>query len=316
MNGVVVSMPVKGGWALRAGLVICAVGLLAVASGQALAKSKKHKPNKPAISAHTPITRGSEYLALGDSVTFGYEEAQVVPAPNYNDASSFIGYPELLGSELHVTVANAACPGETSLSFIDATAQSNGCENSRTPGGAFYRMHPLHVSYSGSQLAFALSYLRKHKDVRLVSLMIGANDFLICQETTADHCASLAEQAGVLAAVGKDVRTIVSAIRNKADYGGQLAIVNYYSLDYSSQSTTAPIALLNSTIDNAAAPFRVEVADGFGELEAGALHSGGSTCNAGLLTQLVGASSKCGIHPSYSGQALLAESVEKVVRLG
>ena len=56
-----------------------------------------------------------------------------MPAPNYQDASSFLGYPELLGSELHLNVVNPACPGETSASLIDATAQSNGCEN--TPGG-------------------------------------------------------------------------------------------------------------------------------------------------------------------------------------
>jgi hypothetical protein len=39
------------------------------------------------------VTRGSVYLSLGDSVTFGYQEPTVVPAPNYHDASSFLGYP-------------------------------------------------------------------------------------------------------------------------------------------------------------------------------------------------------------------------------
>src|SRR5947208_11191859 len=117
--------------------------------------------------------------------------------------------------------------------------------------------------------------------------MIGVNDGLLCQETTADHCASLSEQAAVIATVNKNVHTILSAIRNKAHYRGQLAIVNYYSLDYSSQSINTQITLLNQAIDTTATPFKVEVADGFGELEAGALHSGGSTCKAGLLTQLV-----------------------------
>ncbi len=220
-----------------------------------------------------------------------------------------------MGSALHLTVANAACPGETSTSLIDATAPSNGCENSPN-NGPFYRMNPLHVSYSGSQLAYALSYLRQHKSVRLVSLMIGANDFFLCQETTPDHCTSLAEEAAVLQSISKNVKTILSAIRNKAHYGGQLAIVNYYSPDYSNQADNTNTVLLNTTVDNAAARFHVEVADGFGALEAGAAHSGGSTCNAGLLTQLVGTASKCGIHPSYSGQALLAQSLETAIRLG
>ena len=317
MNGVVASMPPKARWALRAALMICAVGLLAVASSQALARSKKHTPKKQIITTQSSVTRGSTYLALGDSVTFGYEEAQVVPAPNYQDPTSFLGYPEMLGSELHLNVVNAACSGETSSSFIDPTAQSNGCENTPGKGNVGYRtLYPLHVSYSGSQLAFAVNYLRKHQDVRLVSLMIGANDGFVCQETTADHCKALGEQAAFIATIKKNVTTILSAIRNKAHYRGQLAIVNYYSLDYSSQTQSTQSAALNQAMDAAAAPFHVEVADGFGELQAAALHSGGNTCKAGLLTQLVGAPSPCGIHPSYAGQALLAQAVEKAIRVG
>jgi lysophospholipase L1-like esterase len=294
-------------------VVTCALGLLAALSGQALAKQHK---TKPTITTRTPVSKGSTYVALGDSVTFGYQEPQVVPAPNYQDASSFPAYPELLGSEVHLNVVNAACPGETSASLIDATAQSNGCENTPGKGNVGYRtLYPLHAKYSGSQLAFAVSYLKKHHDVRLVSLMIGANDFFVCQETTADKCVSLTEQAAVITSVARNVKTILSQIRNKAHYGGQLAIVNYYSLDYSSQTMDAQSALLNQSVDTAAKPFHVEVADGFGELEAGAAHSGGNTCTAGLLTQLTGASTPCGIHPSYAGQSLLAQALEKVIRL-
>jgi lysophospholipase L1-like esterase len=145
--------------------------------------------------------------------------------------------------------------------------------------------------------------------------MIGANDAFVCQATTADHCASLTEQAALIATVSKNVGTILSAIRNKAHYRGQVAIVNYYSLDYSNASLTAQSAFLNNAVDSAAKPFHVEVADGFGELQAGAAHSGGNTCTAGLLTQLTGASTPCGIHPSYAGQSLLAEALEKAIRL-
>ncbi len=295
-------------------LAICAVIGIAAASATALAKTPA-KPKAPKITTHTPVTAGSGYLALGDSVSFGYEEAQVVPAPNYADASSFLGYPELLGSELHLTVANAACPGETSSSLVDSTAQSNGCENTPGNGNVGYRTQfPLHVKYSGSQLSYGVSYLKKHPKVRLVSLMIGANDYFVCQETTADKCASLSEQAAVLATLGKNVKTILSAVRNKAHYSGQIAIVNYYSLDYASQATDAQSALLNQTVDSAAKPFHVVVADGFGQLETGSVHSGGNTCTAGLLTQL--STGGCGIHPSYAGASLLALAVEKAIKLG
>ncbi len=302
---------------LRAALVMaCALGLLLAMSGSALAKKHKHKPKKPSITPTTAITKGSGYLALGDSVTFGYEEQQVVPAPNYPDASSFVAYPELLGKELHLTVANAACSGETSSSLIDTTAPSNGCENSPGGGPAYRSNFPLHVSYSGSQLAYAVSYLKKHKNVRLVSLMIGANDFFVCQETTTDHCASFTEQAGVIGTVEKNVATILTAIRKQAKYNGQIVIVNYYALNYADQAAAAQSQLLNSSIDNAAKPFHVETADGFGQFQVGAAHSGGNSCTAGLLTQLTNAPTPCGIHPSYAGQSLLAQAVANAIRIG
>ena len=225
-------------------LAICATLGIAAASGTALAKQTAKKPTTPKITVHTPVTPGAGYLALGDSVSFGYEEARSFRRPTTRTPSSFLGYPEMLGSELHLKVANAACPGETSSSLINATAQSNGCENTPSMANVGYRtLFPLHVKYSGSQLAYAVVVPEEAQKVRLVSLMIGANDCFVCQETTADKCASLSEQAGDRARSAKNVKTILSTIRNKAHYGGQIAIVNYYSLDYASPAGNAQIEL-------------------------------------------------------------------------
>src|SRR5437588_1816047 len=111
--------------------------------------------------------------------------------------------------------------------------------------------------------------------------------------------------------VTRHVRQILQTIRRRAHYRGQLVIVNYYSpfKAYNPRSVA-----LNQTIDAAAKPFGVEVADGFGEFQLADRHSGGDPCSAGLLTQT--GSPKCGIHPSYAGQALLAQAVERVIRLG
>jgi lysophospholipase L1-like esterase len=270
--------------------------------------------NASASATSAPVTPGSRYLAIGDSVTFGYQEPGVVPAPDYRNAASFLGYPELLGAELHLTVANPACPGETSASLINPTGPSNGCEN--TPGDphAGYRVsNPLHVRYKGSQLAYALRYLRAHRDVRLVSLLIGANDYFRCSTITKDGCASRAEKSAVLANVGRNIRKILSTIRNKAHYAGQLVILGYYSLNYASAATDALVKSLNSDAAAAARPFHVTLADSYDELRLAAARSGGDSCKAGLLTQL--SKGGCGIHPTYAGQALLAEAVEKAIRL-
>jgi lysophospholipase L1-like esterase len=292
--------------------MVCLTALLVLGSGSALARSK-HKPKPVAPAKNLPVIPRSQYLALGDSVTFGYMEPTVVPAPNYGDAASFPGYPEQLGARLRLSVANASCPGETSASLINASAPSNGCENSPSHNSSDnYRNHPLHVKYKGSQLAFALSYLHSHHNVRLVTLMIGANDFFLCQETTSDACAS--EQTATAAAVTKNIHTILSAVRNKAHYNGQLVIVNYYSLNYAVPAVNAQSQLLNKVQDDAAKPFGVKIADGYGELQAAAAHSGANPCTAGLLTQLTAGG--CGIHPSYAGQTLLAQALEKTITIG
>jgi lysophospholipase L1-like esterase len=279
-----------------------------VGGGSALGKAKLVR-----AARNLPVTPGSQYLALGDSVTFGYMESNVVPAPDYGNAAAFPGYPEQLGARLRLSVANASCPGETSSSLIRTSAPSNGCENNPAHSSSNYRNNPLHVKYTGSQLAFALSYLRSHHKVRLVTLMIGANDFFVCQETTSDGCASTAERNATAATVTRNIHTILSAIRHKAHYNGQLVIVNYYSLNYSVAAVNAQSQLLNQVQDNAAKPFGVKIADGYGELRAASAHSGGNTCTAGLLTQL--STGGCGIHPSYAGQALLSQALEKAITI-
>jgi lysophospholipase L1-like esterase len=262
-----------------------------------------------AVSARsTPVVH--DYLSLGDSVTFGYREANTTPAPNYFEASTFISYAEDVGAALGLKVANPACPGETSLSLTTPKVQSNGCENSPGGGLGFRSAFPLHVAYKGTQLQYALAYLKGHPHTSLVSLMIGANDAFLCQETTADHCAS--ELSGVLTQITTNVADILHSIRNTAHYKGQIVIVNYYSLDYSNSTDTEGSAALNTTVDAAARPYKVTVADGFGAFQAAALQSGGNACTAGLLTQLKGGG--CGVHPSLAGQAVLALAVERVVK--
>ena len=197
-------------------------------------------------------------------------ESNVVPAPNYHNAASFFGYPEIAGAALHLKVANAACSGETSSSLINPKAQSNGCENSPgNPSVGYRTQFPLHVKYKGSQLAFALSYLKAHKNVSLVTLMIGANDFFVCQETKSDGCATPAEQNAVAAKVTSNIHTILGSIRKKAHYAGQIAIVNYYSLNYSVPAVNAQSQLLNKTQDAAAKPYHVVIADGYGRAAEG-----------------------------------------------
>src|ERR1700740_665017 len=114
-------------------------------------------------------------LALGDSVVFGY-----IPhaGHEYVNASNFIGSPEYVGGMLELTVANAGCPGEATSSFLSSTGADHGCR-------PFREAFPLHVAHSSTQLAFATSFLLRHRDVRPVTIGIGANDLFILQDACA-----------------------------------------------------------------------------------------------------------------------------------
>lgn len=292
-------------------LVGSAVGAALVATAVlGLAAPAVSAPRASQPSAAKPVTPGSDYLALGDSVTFGYREASNLPKPDYALAASFVSYPQDVGAALGLKVANASCPGETSSSLINKGVQSNGCENEPGGGPGYRSVYPLHVKYTGTQLQFALAYLRSHPDTRLVSLMIGANDAFLCQETTADKCAS--ELASVLKQIATNVASTLRSIRTTAHYKGQIVILNYYSLDYSNTTDNVGSQALNSTVDGAAKPYDVQVADGYGAFEAAALQASGNSCTAGLITQLTGGG--CGVHPSVAGQELLAQAVENAIR--
>jgi lysophospholipase L1-like esterase len=291
-----------------ASALACATITFGCLAGVADAKKTKH------VKSNLPVTRGSQYLALGDSLTFGYMEPTVVPLPDYPNPASFVGYPELVASALHLQVANAACPGETSSSLVNSAGPSYGCENRPNPGINYRQTFPLHVKYGGSQLAYGVHYLKTHHNVRLVSLMIGANDFYRCIATTADQCSSFTEQGPVAGAITSNIATILSAIRNQAHYKGQIVVLDYYSLNYANPVIAHQSQLLDGVENSAAKSFHVEYADGFGAFGAGTAHSGGDSCKAGLLTQL--STGGCGVHASYAGQALLAQAVEKAIKNG
>src|ERR1700752_955621 len=115
------------------------------------------------------------YLALGDSVVFGFINNAGF---EYVNPANFIGFPEYAGRELKLTDFNAACPGETSGSFLSASAPDNGCR--------FFRSQvPLHTQYSGTQSSFALTFLASHRQTRLVTVMLGANDVELLQTACA-----------------------------------------------------------------------------------------------------------------------------------
>ena len=258
----------------------------------------------------TPASAGQhDYLALGDSVAFGYRPPAVTPPGDYFDAANFVGYPELYSPN----VTNASCPGETTDSMITLGAQSNGCRNSVGSPVGYRTLFPLHVNYSGTQLEYAVQFLKSHPRTRQVTIDIGANDLFVCQETTPDRCTGDSFPAA-LGRIGGNLTTIFSALREEAWYRHDLVLVSYYSLDYRDPATTAQVQALNAALTGPTLEFGGVVADGFGAFQEASRSAGGDPCAAGLLIALPGGG--CDIHPSEQGHTLLAGAVEEAVAKG
>lgn len=157
---------------VRARLLVCAAALAAFAM-LALA---------PAAGA-TGV--GNTYLALGDSLAYGYHQAQFqeeLEAKGYVEPANFNdGYVDDFGAALrllkpHLQIINDGCPGETTETMIEGSGVGpEFCAGG--PTGSPFPKAFLHHSYPGTQLEDALE-IAKEPGVGTITIDIGANDVL------------------------------------------------------------------------------------------------------------------------------------------
>jgi lysophospholipase L1-like esterase len=202
--------PLLGGLAL----VLALAGLLLYLSSAAPARAAL--PSQPT------------YLALGDSLAFGYSQAKFNSLfPNENPAAYDTGYVDDFGKVLklahpHLQIVNDGCPGETTDSLIN--------------GPCVYQLSfPLHHPYVGgpssSQLSDALSYLAAHRGaVNPITIDIGANDALgLIEGTCKFEPACIASGApAVFAHVGANLGRILGALRAAAP-NAQMIVLGLYN---------------------------------------------------------------------------------------
>lgn len=238
---------------------------------------------------------GGTLLALGDSVPFGFN-----PNLSTRNASNFVGWPDVLAPALGMTDVNATCPGEATGGYLSSTGTDNGCR--------FYKaFNPLHVSYRGTQDAFAVNFLRNNP-VALVTLMIGANDAFVFQRQCGSTNTTCINN-DLVNQTEPNLETILSHIRGTG-YSGKIIVMTYYAQTYTA-SSTAPGNTLNQVIVQAAGKFNATVADGFTSWKDTALAAGGDSCAAGLLI-INNSNGQCDVHPTPSGRDLLKGAAQAV----
>ncbi|GAC1364679.1 MAG: hypothetical protein NVSMB42_24520 [Herpetosiphon sp.] len=256
----------------------------------------------PAFTA-APATaheRPEGYLALGDSVPFGYKPLAFVDPRN---PKNFVGYPDVAARMLQLDLTNASCPGETSGSLISTAAPDNGCRYFRS-------QFPLHTAYSSTQLAFADSFLLSNPNTQLVTVNVGANDlFLLQKQCLGVPTCIIGGLPGLLNTLAINLTTIYTHIRTIDHYQNELVGVTYYALDYNDPVATRVLTEINKIIAATTLAFNGKVADAFGAFQVASAPAGGNSCVAGLLIVVDPMPLKCDVHPSQPGHAVLATAV-------
>ncbi len=196
---------------------------------------------EPPVSAHvhahsfSPVGPKQYYLALGDSLAFGYQ-------PDWNFSH---GYADDFFRELKThgvqTYVNLACPGETSFTMIHGHCPY-----------PLLRKYP----YLGAQLDAAVNYLNVHRGaVSPVTLDIGANNLL--PGIDPKNCTVDGDKYNaILALLDTDLTQVIlpklhAALLVNGEVTGDFIINNYYDPFQNTCPQTIPyVQQLNQHLAN------------------------------------------------------------------
>jgi len=231
------------------------------------------------------------YLALGDSLAFGYQ-----PDLNYDDGYADDFYSNLKSHGVS-KIANLGCPGETSTTLING-----GCP---VP---LLRKFP----YIGAQLNAALFYLALHPgQVSPVTLDIGANDLLrdIDMKTCVINTTKFADDLATLDA--NLTNTILPKLHNalvvNGTLTGDLVVMNYYDPYQNACPNTVPyIQTFNQHI--------ADDVNGYGTIaDVFSAFGGATTPNANICSYTWECSIFHDIHSKNTGYSVIASTFESAV---
>lgn len=249
----------------------------------------------PAVIARAnQSTTAWQYVALGDSLPFGYQ-------PN-NDFTH--GYATDLFQKLqkyngYATLVNLSCAGETSDNFINGDPNH---ENSQ-------RNCLLPEVQNGSQLASAVADLQQNaSQTGLVTLQIGIDDFLSAGAIDLNTCAIDQNQFNTqLGVVDQDLRQTIlpqlqQALSSAPYHRASLVLVGYFDPLVQLCPATVPyIQTFNSHLKADAQGYARFV-------DISALFTATNVCQLTWICQ-PGIPPLGAIHPNTQGYQLIADTI-------
>jgi lysophospholipase L1-like esterase len=238
------------------------------------------------------------YLALGDSLAFGFQFVRfnanlpIVPAAIFST-----GYVDGLSGRLReiradITTLNYGCPGETTVTFIH--------------GGCLYTASgfPLHDSYDGAQLPAALAFLRAHRgQVSPITINLGTNDLnglsTLCGD---DVSCYFANGPAVLDRIATNLNDILGQLRAAAPEAEIITFTNYDVASLADPRLAQLNQAFNAAVISTAAASSVRVADVFGAFNGGP--QPGTLCALTFVCTPLQDS-----HPTDAGYEVIAQQI-------
>jgi lysophospholipase L1-like esterase len=260
-------------------------------------------------SGHPGIGHGprqqSSYLALGDSLAFGYSQAKfesllpTEPPSAYNTGyvDDFAHILKLGNPKLQVI--NDGCPGETTESFIKGP-----CEYQL----AFSLHHPYVGGPTSSQLSDALAYLQANPNTNPITLDIGANDALGVIEHTCENKVEcvIKEAPALFAHIATNLGLILGDLRGADPHATIIVLGLYNPFGEKLPGGNALTAQLNEVMDKVAEAVGARFADPLPVFNPPGKLEEPTIC---LLTNMCNEPKD--IHPTDLGYAVLAGLIAK-----
>ncbi|HEY2052452.1 MAG TPA: SGNH/GDSL hydrolase family protein [Solirubrobacterales bacterium] len=275
---------------------------------------------------------GSTYLALGDSLAYGYHQAQFqeelkekgfVEAANFDD-----GYVDDFGAGLRffnhkLKIVNDGCPGETTETMIHGSGVGpEFCAGG--PTGTPFPKAFLHHAYPGTQLEDALA-VAKEPGVGTITLDIGANDVLQFLAHTCGFPATFTCSEGQVEAEFGHIAANVGLILGQLRAAAPKAKIIFVSQYNPFPTVLAPegrgdatVEALNGVLKQVASNFGVKFANTARVINFSGTHGGPEAgdirtvcaftamCPGGVFNP---ASPEADIHPTKAGYAAMAAVV-------
>jgi len=236
------------------------------------------------------------YLALGDSLAFGFQFAifnQYFPSV---PPDLFVhGYVDDLSQLLHpirpdIETINYGCPVETTDSFIG--------------GGCLYTAqgHQLHASYSVSQLEAAIAFLRSHQgQVSPITFNLGSNDLNVLPGLCGGDVSCYELH---LAQIAENLDEILGALRAVAPNSEILTFTNYNVAFLVNPNSSQLTEAFNKVVEDTAAAHGVRVADVYAAFNGKKLPQPATICDLTLVCTALQDG-----HPSDAGYQVIAEQL-------